>query len=118
MWSGEMPPLDDPSDDGLADKLRRRQKLARSDSGIAMSRQAGQSLAAQLWRDAGVIRSSRLRIEFMRIAHRIGIGHITCPKTFRHTFATLMQNANLDPLIRQQLRVTPTAMAAVPAAWG
>lgn len=101
--SGEMPPLDGLSADGLADELSRRQELARSDSGIAMSRQVGQSLAAQLWRDAGVIRSSRLRIEFMRIARRIGIGHITCPKTFRHTFATLMQDANVDPLIRQQL---------------
>jgi integrase len=33
------------------------------------------------------------------------IGHpeSTCPKSWRHTFATLLQDANVDPLIRQQV---------------
>ena len=32
----------------------------------------------------------------------IGRGEATCPKSWRHSFATLLQGANVDPLIRQQ----------------
>ena len=33
----------------------------------------------------------------------IGQPESTCPKSWRHTFATLLQDANVDPLIRQQV---------------
>jgi hypothetical protein len=35
----------------------------------------------------------------------VAIGHpeSICPKSWRHTFATLLQDANVDPLIRQQV---------------
>ena len=44
-----------------------------------------------------------VRIE--RAIVSLGCGHpeATCPKSWRHTFATLPQDANVDPLIRQQV---------------
>jgi site-specific recombinase XerD len=39
----------------------------------------------------------------MRLTNAIQLQHITAPKTFRHTFATTLQDANVDPLIRNEL---------------
>lgn len=33
----------------------------------------------------------------------MGLPAFTCPKVFRHLFATSLQDANVDPLIRNQL---------------
>ena len=44
-----------------------------------------------------------IRKEFIDVTERIGMGHITAPKTLRHTFATILQDANVDPLIRNEL---------------
>ena len=33
----------------------------------------------------------------------MGMPEITAPKTLRHTFATSLQDANVDPLIRNEL---------------
>jgi hypothetical protein len=63
-----------------------------------------------VWRDAGMVRCSRLRLEFMRITKRIGREEITTVTTWRHSLGTLLQDANTDPLIRQQfLGHAPTA---------
>ena len=42
-----------------------------------------------------------MRITMMRTTAAMGHEHITCPKSWRHTFACLLQEANVDPLIRQ-----------------
>jgi integrase len=39
----------------------------------------------------------------MRLTKAIGIPEITAPKTLRHTFATILQDANIDPLVRNEL---------------
>ena len=31
----------------------------------------------------------------------LGLEEATCPKSWRHTFATLLQDSNVDPLVRQ-----------------
>ena len=54
-----------------------------------------------VWRDAGAIKADRIRITFMRATDKIGRPDMTCPKSWRHTFATLLQDANVDPVIRQ-----------------
>jgi len=59
-------------------------------------------IARTVWRDAGAIKSDAVRQSFIRIASSIGHPEATCPKSWRHTFATLLQDANVDPLIRQQ----------------
>jgi len=60
-------------------------------------------IAKSAWRDAGAIKETTLRVEFMQVTEKIGLTHVTCPKLLRHMFATSLQEANVDPLIRQEL---------------
>lgn len=76
-----------------------RQRCERSGSGN--DRRAEQRVARGVWQDAGLIPSDRIRTSFCRIMRAIGHPQATCPKSWRHTFATLLQDANVDPLIRQ-----------------
>ena len=61
------------------------------------------ALAREVWRDAGSIPEQRIRLEFMRITSKIGLAGATTPKLLRHQFATSLQDANVDPLIRNEL---------------
>ena len=70
--------------------------------GEALTRSEGARLARGIWRDAGAVKSDAIRTTFIRVASTIGHPEATCPKSWRHTFATLLQDANVDPLIRQQ----------------
>lgn len=54
-----------------------------------------------VWRDAGAVRVDRIRSSFIRVAKAAGLT-ATCPKSWRHTFATLLQEANVDLLVRQE----------------
>ncbi|WP_145431154.1 site-specific integrase [Lacipirellula limnantheis] len=58
-------------------------------------------LQRQVWRDAGALRTDQVRQSFIAVAQSCGLDGATCPKSWRHTFATLLQEANVDPLIRQ-----------------
>jgi integrase len=58
-------------------------------------------IAQKVWHDAGAIGADDIRRSFIRIAKAIGLTGVTCPKSWRHSFATLLQDANVDPLIRQ-----------------
>jgi integrase len=42
-----------------------------------------------------------VRTSFVRAMKALGRPEATCPKSWRHTFATLLQDANVDPLVRQ-----------------
>jgi site-specific recombinase XerD len=54
-----------------------------------------------------------LRKEFMKVTGQCGVPEITAPKTLRHTFATCLQDANVDPLIRNELMGhAPTSFGA------
>ena len=65
-----------------------------------LSREEAVRLAETVWRDWGAIEADDIRRSFVRIARAIGRSDLTCPKSWRHTFATLLQDANVDPLIR------------------
>jgi site-specific recombinase XerD len=39
----------------------------------------------------------------MKLTSAIGLPHVTAPKTLRHLFATRLQEANVDPLVRNEL---------------
>ena len=83
----------------LADRISRNEvELQR-----ALSRQERMVLARHLWTDAGAVKPDRLRLEFMQITRAIGLTGQTAPKLFRHLFATSLQDANVDPLIRCEL---------------
>ncbi len=59
--------------------------------------------ASTIWRDLGALKEDWIRVEFMRATKKAGFEEITAPKTTRHTFATILQDANVDPLIRNEL---------------
>lgn len=71
-------------------------------NGDALRRTEHQYLAHKVWWDAGEVKTDEVRKTFMRIMAAIGRLEATCPKSWRHSFATLLQDANVDPLIRQQ----------------
>ena len=81
---------------------RRTQKFEASQRAVC-SRSMKAKLALQLWNDWGHLVSERLRAEFIRLTKRIGAPEITAPKTLRHLFATTLQDANVDPMIRNEL---------------
>ena len=60
-------------------------------------------LARTIWRDCGAIKPDRIRQEFMRITRAAGFEKFTEPKMLRHMFATALQDANVDPLIRNEV---------------
>jgi integrase len=74
----------------------REKELRRS-----LSRDELARVAQTVWRDSGAIDADDVRRSFIRIAATIGLVGVTCPKSWRHTFATLLQDANVDPLVRQ-----------------
>jgi integrase len=77
-----------------------RQQAARV-GGQPLARAAAQKVARGLWWDAGAVKADAVRASFVRVMKGIGRPEATCPKSWRHSFATLLQDANVDPLIRQ-----------------
>lgn len=58
-------------------------------------------LSTRLWQAAGAFDPDQIRRSFLSIAKRASLDDATCVKSWRHTFATLLQDANVDPLLRQ-----------------
>jgi len=80
---------------------RERTQARERELGRSLSREETAGVAQTAWRDWGAIEADDIRRSFLRIATAIGRDSLTCPKSWRHTFATLLQDANVDPLIRQ-----------------
>src|SRR5262249_6247915 len=70
--------------------------------GRSLSRAEEHRVARKVWWDAGTIKADTVRNSFIKIMVALGRPEATCPKSWRHSFATLLQDANVDPLIRQQ----------------
>jgi integrase len=85
----------------LARVCEERQQAARVD-GQPLARAEAHAIAFGVWWDAGVVKADAVRTSFVRVMKRIGHPEATCPKSWRHSFATLLQDANVDPLIRQR----------------
>ncbi len=68
-----------------------------------LSRAKKQSIIRTVWRDLGVLKTDRIRNEFIRLTKQIGCPAMTAPKALRHLFATCLQEGNVDPLIRCEL---------------
>jgi len=86
----------------------------RTASNRAITRTEEATLAKKLWWDAGVVKADQIRLSFVRVMAATGHPESTCPKSWRHTFATLLQDANVDPLIRQQtMGHKPTARSGL-----
>ncbi len=93
--------FDQPSRSDLARLLQTRKSTESQHFGRDLSRSEQLKIASGIWRDAGAFDPDQIRRSFMRIAKRCNLEGATCPKSFRHTFATLLQDANVDPLLRQ-----------------
>jgi integrase len=87
----------------LERELVRRRQQREAELGHSPTRAEQAQTAWTLWRDMGAIHTGTIYHEFRRITLSIGLPHVTAPKTFRHAFATILQDANVDPLIRNEL---------------
>jgi integrase len=85
----------------LARVIAQHIENAEKETGPTVSRDGRAKIAEAIWHEAGTLRLDRIRLSFIRIAQAIGLAGATCPKSWRHSFATLLQDANVDPLIRQ-----------------
>jgi site-specific recombinase XerD len=99
---GCLPPLVDQPMPGLEREVTRR-ILAVQESRDELTRQEILRLARSVWRDAGSIKETAIRTEFMDVTSRIGMEHLTCPKDLRHLFATSLQSAGVDPMVRRDI---------------
>ena len=84
-------------------ELSRRIQTFESTNANVCSRGERSRLARQLWTELGIVKTDRIRLEFMRLTKKIDLPDLTAPKTLRHLFATTLQDANVDPLIRNEL---------------
>lgn len=87
----------------LESELARRIACRETATERHLSRREQLQEARILWRDHGAIKTDRIRIEFMRLTSKIGLATTTAPKLLRHLFATGLQEANTDPLVRNEL---------------
>jgi integrase len=97
----DLAPLAGASRQRMAQVLARRIDQTQRQPDRTLDREAKAGIAHSIWRDAGAVKADRIRLLFIRVAKTAGLGELTCPKSFRHSFATLLQDANVDPLIRQ-----------------
>jgi len=80
-----------------------REVVQRASASSGSDRSAFRRAASSVWRDMGYVRTDWVRLEFIRIMRAIEHAELTAPKILRHGFATILQDANVDPLIRNQL---------------
>jgi integrase len=100
---GNEPPLAGRPPQWLEQELSRRICCQEEQAASPPTRQQRLTLAQTIWRDLGALKEDWIRIEFMQLTRAIGLPEITAPKTMRHTFATVLQDANVDPLVRNEL---------------
>jgi len=92
------PPLE-----GLTPVQLEREAMHRVERQDAADREVVAAAARTVWRDIGALKEDWVRKEFMSLTTAVGLPDVTAPKTLRHTFATSLQDANVDPLIRNEL---------------
>ena len=87
--------------EALARALAQRIDKAEHQAGQPLSREQRDKVAGAYGETRGAVKADQIRLSFIRIAGAAGLAQATCPKSWRHSFATLLQDANVDPLIRQ-----------------
>ena len=91
------------SQEQIIEVLERRLAEMELDHCDVASREIRNEVCRSIWRDLGAFRSDKLAPMFIALNKSIGHPEFTAPKTLRHTFATSLQDANVDPLIRNEL---------------
>jgi integrase len=94
-------PLFERDSRSLARATAGRIAAAESAANGPLDRRAVARIQRQVWREAGATCGDRIRQSYIHTAVAADFADATCPKSWRHTFATLLQDANVDPLVRQ-----------------
>jgi integrase len=81
--------------------LKQRWNQAEQLAKRTLTRQELGNLCQTVWRGAGRHRAETIRLTLQHVAGQLNLPTTCIPKSWRHTFACLLQEANLDPLIRQ-----------------
>jgi integrase len=110
------PTLDGWTSAQLQVELEHRVQQAERQRDRLLHRSDRLTVARTIWRDAAAVSEDRIRVEFIQIARKAGVGHLTMPKVLRHQFATALQEGRMDPLIRNQLMGHAPAEQAKPGA--
>jgi len=100
---GYEPQLGNKSLEELALEIAARIDADEARLGRSLRRQEQLPVARGVWHRAGGLRNETVRLEFIQLTEQIGLTGLTAPKTLRHTFATMLQDANVDPLVRNEL---------------
>ncbi len=87
----------------LEQEVLRRVARREREQATPLTRAERLQVCRQVWRDAGWLGVSCVRTEFMRVCQSLGLKEMTSPKMLRHLFATCLQDANVDPLVRNEL---------------
>ncbi|HSZ57593.1 MAG TPA: tyrosine-type recombinase/integrase [Tepidisphaeraceae bacterium] len=96
-------PLKEISTEDLKSEVTARVGAREAELARSLSRKERLAVTGSVWWDAGALKEDRIRTEFMSVTRKIGIPSATAPKLWRHQFATALQDANVDPLIRNHL---------------
>ncbi len=100
---GFEPPLRTCSFEMLERESAQRVATAERLAGKPLDRNEVLAVQRRIWRDIGSIDEDDVRHAFIRVCGLIGMPHQTAPKVLRHGFATMLQDANVDPLVRNRL---------------
>ena len=98
-----VPPLVGRSEHELGIVAENRLAAEQLRIGRGLLRRERLAVLRTVWRDLAALKEDRIRVEFIRAARRADVRHATAPKMLRHMFATALQDANVDPLVRNQL---------------
>ena len=101
--------IENPIPANMERELQQRLVVQKTDEPTGLDRVARLRICRTVWRDAGAIKIEQVRSEFIRVCERAGLQGFTSPKMLRHLFATTLQDANVDPLIRCELMGHSTA---------
>lgn len=112
--TGEVPALQQLDVEGLISEAARRLVDAQAAQGGMLTRFRRLSVLRTIWRDMGALKEDRVRTEFIQICRNIGLPELSAPKLLRHGFATALQEANIDPLVRNLLMGHAPAGGGVP----
>lgn len=104
FYSASIKPLmEGMTSEQLVREAERRLEGAEANSGTSLTRTAELRIRRTVWVDAGMVRTDRIRNELIQVCESAQLGNFTSPKMLRHLFATTLQDANVDPLIRSEL---------------
>jgi integrase len=98
-----LPPLAGLSTGELAKEFTGYMAAPVESSGPMSARERTAEQIDRFWRDLGATHHKKIRLEFIRVAKRIGRRDLSCPKLWRHQMATAMQEADVDPFARKEI---------------